>query len=380
MRLALVTPGLSGGGAERITALLAQGWAQAGHEVTIISFAPPSADDYPVPSTVRVVALGLTGASASLVHGIGANLGRLRDLRRQLRQLRPDAAIGIMAECSILAIIAGRGLGIPVIACEHNYPPCLPISRHWHWLRGRTYPLAARVLMLTQQGLEWLEQHIPRARGEVMPNPVMFPLPVKGTNLPPEQIVEDGRPVVLTIGRMVYQKQIELAIEAFARIAPRRPDARLVILGEGPDRPQLEDRVRQLGLGGSILMPGWAGNLGDWYRRASVLMLSSRFEGFPNVLLEAMSHGCPPVSVDCPTGPRDIITQGENGWLVPLDDQAASSLAEAVLGILDDPELHARLATASLSIRDQYAIDVVLRHWDQLFARIGISTRQAAKA
>ncbi len=380
MRLALVTPGLSGGGAERITALLAQGWAQAGHEVTIVSFAAPSADDYPVPSIVRVAALGLTGTSTSLVHGIGANFGRLRALRQLLRQLRPDAVIGIMAECSILAVIAGRGLGIPVIACEHNYPPCLPIPRHWHWLRARTYPLAARVLMLTRQGLDWLEQHIPRARGEVMPNPVMFPLPVKGPSLPPEQIVDDGRPVILTIGRMVYQKQIELAIEAFARIAPRRPDACLVILGEGPDRPQLEDRVRRLGLGDSILMPGWAGNLGDWYRRASLLMLSSRFEGFPNVLLEAMAHGCPPVSVDCPTGPRDIISHGENGWLVPLDDQAAPGLAEAVVRILDDPGLRACLATASLSIRDQYAIDVILRHWDQLFDRIGISTQHGTRA
>ena len=372
MRIAVVIPTLTGGGAERIAALLAAGWAHRGHKVVLVTWDSERQGEYPLDPAVTRVALGLPLSQGNPVAGLIENWRRVRALRGVLRSTQADVALGHITGPAVVTTLAATGLRTHAIACEHSHPPATPVAGYWHWLRKRTYPHATRVVMLTQQSLEWLEENIPRTRGTVMPNPVMFPLPVHGRLLAPEQIVANDRPVILTVGRMVHQKHLELAIDAFAKIAARHASATLVIVGEGPDRPQLEEKVRKLGLESRILMPGWAGNLADWYRRADLLMMSSRFEGFPNVLLEAMSHGCPAVSVDCPTGPRDIIDHGRNGWLVPMGDDAANGLAQAALKLLEDPGLRAQMSSIALAAREQYALDVILDRWQALFDAIGI--------
>ena len=374
MKITLVTSSLRGGGAERIAVMLADGWSSNRHQISIITLAEASEDDYGLSDAVRRTALSLIGESSNLVQGIGANLRRMQALRHALKQDRPDVVIGVMSECAVLAILALRGMGVPVIASEHIYPKALPLARHWDWLRARAYPHAARVVMLTRDGLDWLNETIPTASGCVIPNPVSYPLPATGRSLAPDALVEAGRPVILTIGRMVYQKHLDLAIDAFARIARHYPEARHVILGEGPDRPMLEAKIRDLGLVDKVLMPGWAGNLADWYERATLLLMSSRFEGFPNVILEAMAYGCPAVSVDCPTGPRDIITNGHNGLLVPMND--AARLAEAAARVLANPEERAGMSRAALDVRQRYALPAILHQWDRLFAALGLTATE----
>jgi len=139
-------------------------------------------------------------------------------------------------------------------------------------------------------------------------------------------------PVVLGVGRFYPQKDFSTLIKAFALVRAQRP-ARLVILGEGPLRPQLEALAQQLGVADQVSMPGFVENPFAYMRRAAVFVLPSQYEGLPNVLIQAMACGCPVVSTNCPSGPEDILDNGKYGHLVPVGDVEA--IANAILRVLD---------------------------------------------
>jgi glycosyltransferase involved in cell wall biosynthesis len=145
---------------------------------------------------------------------------------------------------------------------------------------------------------------------------VQYPLPVAEPVLAPESLISAERKLLLAVGRLDVQKGFDLLLESFAQLLSRYPTWDLVILGEGSQRTALADQLIRLGLQGRAKLPGLAGNIGDWYSRADLYVMSSRFEGFPNTLAEAMAHGCPPISFDCDTGPRDLIRHEYDGLLV----------------------------------------------------------------
>lgn len=147
-------------------------------------------------------------------------------------------------------------------------------------------------------------------------------------------LFEDSIPVLLAVGRLNPQKNFDSLITAFAQIRTNRR-ARLIILGEGSERAELENRINEMGLGEDIIMPGWVDNPYAYMRLANLFVLSSRYEGLGNVLIEALACGCPVVATDCPSGPREILSDGTHGRLVPVGD--ADALAAAIKAGLDDP-------------------------------------------
>jgi glycosyltransferase involved in cell wall biosynthesis len=222
--------------------------------------------------------------------------------------------------------------------------------------------------MLTSEGLRWLQQEIPRARGVVMPNPIPYPLPVNDPQLAPASVMAPERKMLLTVGRMSEEKGFGGLIHAFSFLVSQHPLWDLVILGEGPLRATLALQVQSLGLSSRVVMPGRAGNVGAWYERADLYALSSRVEGFPNTLGEAMAHGCAAVSFDCDTGPRDLIRHEVDGLLVPPGDVTA--LGEALGRLMQDDTLRTQMATRALEVRDRYDMERVLGLWEQLFADV----------
>ena len=379
MRIALTTPFLGGGGAERVAVNLAGGWSGLGHDVTVVTLSGTEATDYPLHAGVRRVSLDLMGASKSRLNGAMANLDRVRALRRTLGRISPDVTLGFTSEMAILTCIAARPLSTAIIACERIHPPMMPLPAHWEWLRRKTYPHADRVAMLTEDGAAWLRETIPAARPIVIPNPVTFPLPVGDSNVLPDRILQPEDLLVLMIGRLAPQKNFRLAVESFARIAATSPDARMVILGDGPERAALEDRIASLGMSDRIFLPGRSNNLAPWFRRAQLLLLTSMFEGFPNVIPEAMAHGCPVISVDCPTGPRDIVIDGQNGILLPRES-GPEFIADAVTRLIQDTSFRESLAAGSLAIRDRFRLDRILACWSAVFEELGMSTSRTLTA
>lgn len=175
-------------------------------------------------------------------------------------------------------------------------------------------------------------------------------------------------PLLLGIGRLEARKGFDRLIDAFAQVVAAGRDARLVILGEGPMRGALEAQVRQLGLGDRIELPGFTPDPLSWMARATAYVLSSRNEGLPGTILEAMACGAPVIATDCPSGPREMLQDGEVGLLVPVDDPPA--LREAMLRVLDDPGLRQRLSRAGLLRIRAFEPARITAQWDALFAEV----------
>jgi glycosyltransferase involved in cell wall biosynthesis len=180
--------------------------------------------------------------------------------------------------------------------------------------------------------------------------------------------------VVLAAGRLSPQKGFDLLIDAWGRIAPAHPDWRLRLCGEGPLRDELAARIRDRGLSGSISFEGAARDLGAEMERASVFVLSSRFEGLPLILMEAMGRGMAVASFDCPTGPSDLIDDRVNGLLVPQGDVAA--LAGAIGDLLADAELRHRCGPAAVETARRYTMPVVGPMWDELLRGLAPAARR----
>jgi glycosyltransferase involved in cell wall biosynthesis len=167
---------------------------------------------------------------------------------------------------------------------------------------------------------------------------------------------------VLAAGRFGPEKGFETLLESFALIGAERKGWELVIVGDGPLRNILERRIHELGIGDAVHLPGRVGNMADWYSSADLFVLSSRFEGFPNVLVEAMAHGLAVISTDCETGPRELIVNGENGLLVPVEGTAA--LASSMARLMADHQLRVALGRAAAGIGERFGIVDVATQWE----------------
>lgn len=343
-------------------------WAERGRAVTIVTLAGIEQDFYSLHPRVKRIALNLAGESKSIGAAFGANLRRIWALRRTLRRERPEVVLSMMTTANVLAALAAAGLPCAVIASERIHPPRLPLGRIWEGLRRWSYGWSDAVVALTRESADWLRQHTTARRVVVIPNPVSWPLPSQPPVVKPQSLFPDNRKLVLAVGRLTPQKGFELLLEAFARVALTRPDWDLVILGEGPERQPLEDLANSLGILDRVYLLGRVGNVGDWYTRAQLYVMSSRFEGFPNSLVEALAAGCPAVSFDCDTGPRDIIRHETDGFLVPPGDIQA--LAAAIARLMDDEILRNRFGTRAVEARERFSIEHIGAMWDKLFDEV----------
>ena len=369
MRLLFFIHSLSGGGAERVTVNLANHWAAKGWQITIVTLAPLSLDFYKLDPAVERIALELTGESRNVLAGLWKNLQRVRALRQVLRQVQPDIALALMSTANVILALATRGLpNVCTIGAERIHPPQLPLGAQWGALRRSTYGRLAAVVALTQESAEWLRMHTRAQRVPIIPNMALRPLAVQAPRLIPETVCVPDRHILLAVGRLEKQKGIDWLLEAFMALARKYYNWNLVILGEGPERRALETQVQLFGLDGRVFLPGRAGNVVEWYERADIYVMSSRFEGFPNTLAEAMAHGLPAVSFDCDTGPRDIIRPEVDGLLVPPGN--VDALTAALDRLMGDAALRAQFAARAVEVRERFSMERIAGMWEELFAEV----------
>lgn len=370
MRLLFFIHSLSGGGAERVTANLANHWAAMGWHITIVTLAPLNLDFYELHPGVGRIALELAGETRNVFAGSWQNLLRVRAVRRVLRQVQPDIALGVMSTANVILALATRGLAnVCAIGSEHIHPPQMPLGAQWGALRRSTYGRLAAVVALTQESADWLRTHTRSQRVPIIPNVVLWPLAAQAPRLIPAAThVAADRQVLLAVGRLDKQKGFDWLVEAFRALARKYFDWNLVILGEGSERRALETQVQAAGLDGRVLLPGRAGNVGEWYERADLYVMSSRFEGFPLTLAEALVHGLPVVSFDCDTGPRDIIRPEIDGLLVPPANMDA--LIAALDRLMGDAALRVQFAGRAVEARERFSMERIAGMWEQLFAEL----------
>lgn len=360
MRCVILLSDLGAGGTQRLALGLAAHLRDQGLEVELLTLQAPGAGSFfPVPPGITVTELGLCGDSGSTLGAVRANLVRLRALNRAFCRSRADRVVSFLTTTNVLALLAARPLGLPVVVAEESDPAHEPIPRAWDLLRRLTYPLASRIVVHSRGATNYFNGRSAR-RVSVIPNPIV-PCP-----LPPASDAVAGlrRPLVVATGRLSAEKGFDLLIAAFARIAGRHPDWSLTILGDGPLRPVLERQIADSGLAGRVSLPGVSPMPADTFRQASLCCSAARIEGFGLALAEAMACGLPAVATDAPSGPRDIVRPGIDGELVPVEDVEA--LGEALSALMADPGRRAAYARRAPEVSERFAPQRVWAAWDAL--------------
>lgn len=332
-RIAFFVPNLAGGGAERVAVNLLQGMAK--REVPLDLILANAEGPYlkQVPEQVRLINLG-----------VGRVMKAVVPLSRYLKENRPIALLSHMNHTNVSAILAKElaGTKTRLVLVEHNtlsvdksklfrsklVPPFMKLL----------YPRADVIVGVSRGVAEDLERQMGFAPGtiKVVYNPVVDREMLAKSKAPLEHpwFQPGNPPVFLAVGRLTEQKDFLNLIKALALLKKQR-QARLIILGEGECRSELEAAIEHLELSEDVALPGFVQNPYAYMSHASGFVLSSRHEGLPTVLIEAMACGCPVVATDCPSGPKEILESGKYGALVPIENPAA--LADAMLKTLDAP-------------------------------------------
>jgi glycosyltransferase involved in cell wall biosynthesis len=328
-RLAIFMPSLFGAGGQRVMLNLAHGIAECGYAVDLVLAQVEGPFLAEVRTSVRIVDL-----KASRV------LTSLPALVRYLQREQPEAMLSVFGYVNIIALWAWRLAGVRtrLFVGEHN-TVSVEAGNASRWrsrlvprLIKHFYPWASGIVVVSQGVRDDLAQltHISRERITVIYNPSVVRSEVwEKAQAPLDHpwFKPDQPPVLLAVGRLKAQKDYPLLIRAFAQVRQSQP-VRLLILGEGDERPMLESLISELGLEQDVSLPGFVMNPYAYMARAALFVLSSRWEGLPTVLIEAMCCGTPVVSTDCPSGPREILKDGQYGQLVPVGE--ADALAKAI--------------------------------------------------
>lgn len=333
--IAFFLPSLCGGGAERVIVNLAEGMVERGLPVDLVTATAEGPLLGQLPPSVRLVDLHVSRVLRSIF-----------PLASYIRGQQPRVLISSMGHANLVALWAAKlaHRRTPVIVTVHNtMSQSTPeqgtlAGRLWPLLMRAFYPWAAHVVAVSRGAAEDLARTtgLPRNLVEVVYNPVITTGAMALAREAPDHpwLAPGQPPVIIGAGRLTRQKDFPTLIRAFAEVQRRRP-ARLIILGEGEDRPMLEALVRELGVTDMVALPGFRANAMAYLAGSALFVLSSAWEGLPTVLIEALAAGTGVVSTDCPSGPREILQEGRLGALVPVGD--ARALAEAMVVALDQP-------------------------------------------
>lgn len=340
---------MQAGGAERVLGMLADHWAAEGREVTLLTIGDEGSF-YPLRPEVRRAALHLDAPTRGAGEAALRVAQRVAGLRRELGRARPDAVVAFLEAVNTMTLLASVGAPWRVVVSERNAPGRLPLGRAWELL-GRSVVSRADAIVMQSGGAAARLAPAAARRAVVVPNPVR-PMPVSAA--PREH-------AIVAVGRLEHQKGMDLLVDAFARIADRHPGWRLEIWGEGRERPALERRIADHGLGGRAALRGRTTDPEGVMARAGLFVLPSRFEGFPNVLAEAMATGAPVVAADCEFGPRELIRPGVDGVLVPCD--RVDALADAMASLLADEPRRRAIGGAAPAVAERFGAPRVLARW-----------------
>jgi GalNAc-alpha-(1->4)-GalNAc-alpha-(1->3)-diNAcBac-PP-undecaprenol alpha-1,4-N-acetyl-D-galactosaminyltransferase len=367
--ITFVTPSLSSGGAERAIILLAEGFISKGYKVSLISISSSESYFYNLPDQVNVSALNIAKKSSTFVERIFNNIYRLWVLRKKIIEINPDLVISILDTTNILALLALINTKYPVFVSEQNNPH-VATGKIWKYLRRLTYPLANRVVS-TSKGVDEYFSWLPKKQRAVIYNPLAIDINTRDgcSNIFSEITgVEKNKKWIVAMGRLTEQKGFDILLDAFHKISITYPDWQLLILGEGELRSELESKRDCLGLNDKVVLPGRLNNPFSVLKCADIFVLSSRYEGFGNVIIEAMACGLPVISTDCPSGPREIIRDGIDGILV--QNENVSSLSAAIVRLISNPQECQCLSKNALQGVERFELKRIIQSWEELFDTI----------
>jgi glycosyltransferase involved in cell wall biosynthesis len=329
------------------------------HAVTLLTFErPDKASFYPVPTSVehiRVDQLGGYGLQRVL-----QIMARARLMRRTVKTRNPHIVVTFMVGINVTALVSCLGLGVPIVASERIDPSAHDISWPKKLARACTYPLARLIVVQTDRVASYFPELLqPKIRiiGNAVPVAPLVAQPCVADSY--------GRKRIIAVGRCDPQKGFDRLIDAFALIANDYPDWDVVIVGDGPERLGLEDRVHRRGLEARINITGFVSDVYQELSAAQLIAFPSRNEGFPNALAEGLAVGLPAIGYKGVSGVEDLIIEGTTGLLVNQEEEIAG-FAQALSTLMSDTHLRARLGNAARQHISQWAPDCMFALWDDV--------------
>jgi len=348
MRVLLVTQTLACGGAERVMSWLANQLDELGHSVTLITIEPVSEDFYQVSPGVLRVGLG---------DGKRRKWG-MRTLRwsHYVKPLRShskeaDVVVSFLTAANIATLVSTFGAKISVVVSERNTPRSPWLRRH---LATHLYKRFSSKFVVQSESIAKLFKAQWGLGGAcIVPNTCALDLDLREER--------ERELIVLSVGRLVPQKDHVTLIKAWSLIGSNYPDWRLCIVGRGASKAELMNLAETLGISETVDFIDAHDNVEQEYARASIFVLPSLHEGFPNVLVEAASSGCAPIATDCPGANAEILEQGKVGVLFPVGDYV--TLSREISRLIEDPQLRARYGTDAMKSMERFDSALVLDMW-----------------
>ena len=344
-KIGFVISSLSSGGAERVLVNLAN-YLSNYYEITIYTFSNEDSF-YKLDEKVKHIKLNLAKKSNNKIESIVNIFKRIKKLKKVFKN--EDLIISFMTHTNILSIVASKLLNKKIIISErieYNF-----YGKKINFLKRVFYPFANYLVVLTdrdKKNYKYLKNI------EVIPNPInMLECNGKKEN------------IILAVGRLNKQKGFDTLIEVYSKIDTNYP---LYIVGEGKERKNLENLIKKFNLEKKVFLVGRSKEIHKWYEKASIFVLSSRKEGFPNVLIEAMSCGCACIAFDCPTGPGEIIENYKNGILV--ENQNKEELKKAIELLINDKNLREKLLKEAVKVREKYSIEKIGERWKNIIQKL----------
>lgn len=371
MKLSFVTANLGSGGAERVTSLLANQFCQRGYEVEIIFFRDRQLF-YEIDDGVKIVILGEECHSTALWR-------KMLWLRHYVKKTRPDIIIPFRVSVYCTTILSLLGISVPIIASE-RIDPHVPDS-YWTLLRKLLLPFVKRLVVQTQYIKSYYPKFIQK-KTIVIPNPVrdeVFVSPddlqvganaassVQSSNTHMEGMGQEKLNRIISVGRLYPQKNQQMMIRAFAKVADEFPDWQLVIFGEGPLRESLELIVESLEMEGRVLLPGRTENVIEELRQSKIFCMSSDYEGMSNSMIEAICVGLPVISTNV-SGTEEMIIDDKNGFLVEKDDE--EKMARCFQFTIGSEELREQFSLYNKGLATRFKAESIVNQWESLFNKI----------
>lgn len=348
MKLTFVTSTLHAGGAERVISLLANSFCQKGYEVEIVCINKHLVF-YPIDEKVKVWFAEDEVKSPSI-------LKKVFWLRNHIKKDRPDVVIAFMLEVYCVTLASLIGVSVPVISSERIDPHFFGRAKsllRWLLLRRTTH-----LVVQTARIKDFYSAKL-QSRTTIIPNPVTD----KVFSLTPT--LKQKR--IIAVGRLAYQKNYPMMFRAFAKVHHDFPDWQLVVYGNGPQKDEIRGVIERLGMEGHIILAGKSDHVVEEMNKSSLFVMSSDYEGMSNALLEAVCVGLPVISTDV-SGARDLITEGVNGYIVPVGNERALTLA--LSSMLSSPEKMDEMGRQSKALAPRFREEQIVGQWEELIKKV----------
>lgn len=338
---------MSSGGAERVVSIISNYLIDRGYDVTILMWLHCPVF-YNLNKKIKIIDIEKECGSSNIIR-------KAIFFRNFIKRNKPDLLLSFLAKINILALLSCVSIPVKIIVCERNDPRFVPFSKVLRLTRNVTYYLADGILTQTHNNKKYFSNKI-QHRISVIYNPINLNQDLVGSALALQKAKK-----IVAVGRLVDQKNHEMLIKAFSSFLKTHPDYDLYIYGEGPNLTKLENLAYELGIGTHVIFPGNKKEIFHEISDAEIFVQTSKFEGMPNTLIEAMCLGLPCISTKV-SGATDLIKHGANGFLVDIDD--SNSLEHYMLKIVNDKRSQKEIGHNASKLYELLKEDVIMKQWE----------------